>query len=104
MSPFVTFRDTDKAGVMQYYILQRAYPHFLGVITYYPTGETIYQTPVAGHHLYVTFNGVLRGNFLPAHQGVETEIQVVFEAMALWFYSERIMKDPKKYKKFMIHS
>lgn len=102
MSPFVTFKDRDEKGEVQYYILQRSYPHFLGVVSYYPSGEPICQVPVTGHHLYVTFSGVLRGNFIPAHQGVEQEIEGVFHSMALWFYSNRISVEPKKYKKWAI--
>src|ERR1700677_1075570 len=102
MSPFITFKEEDKFGVLQYYILQRAYPHYLGVVAYYPTGEAICQVPVTAHHLYVTFAGVLRGNYIPAHQGVEIEIEPVFHAMALWFYDQRIMKDPKRYKKWQV--
>lgn len=102
MSPFITFKDYSANGELEYYILQRDYPHYLGKISYYPSGEPICQVPVTAHHLYVTFAGVLRGNYIPAHQGVEKEIDAVFNAMALWFYSERIMKDQRRYKKWAI--
>jgi hypothetical protein len=102
MSPFVTFKDLDNSGVMQYYILQRDYPHYLGRIAYYPTGGSICEVPVSGHNLYVSFNGTIRGNFIPAYPKVEEEITAVFHAMALWFYANRIVPDPKRYKKWLI--
>ena|SRR5579872_3799707 len=102
MSPFVTFKDTDRSGNMQYYILQREYPHYCGVITYYPSGESICQVPVTAHNLYVTFAGVLRGNFIPGHPGAEKEIVAVFHSMAIWFYVNRVSVDPKRYKKWAI--
>lgn len=102
MSPFITFRDTDKSGEMQYYILQREYPHYCGRIAYYPTGGSICEVPITGHNLYVSFGGVLRGNFAPAYPKVEEEINHVFHAMALWFYENRVLKEPKRYKKWAI--
>lgn len=102
MSPFVTFRDTDSGGVMQYYILQRAYPHYVAKITYYPTGGSICEVPVTGHNLFVSFSGCLRGNYVPAYPKVEEEINAVFHAMALWFYENRILADEKRYKKWQI--
>lgn len=104
MSPFITFKDFDKDGQVQYYILQREYPHFVGKIAYYPTGGSICEVPVTAHNLYVSFSGVLRGNFVPAYPKVEEEITAVFHAMALWFYSNRILQDPKRYRKWLIHA
>ena|ERR1700722_11856088 len=104
MSPFVTFKDNDSAGILQYYILQREYPHYVGQITYYPKGGAICEVPVTAHNLYVSFAGVLRGNYLPAFPKVEEEINQVFHAMALWFYANRIVPDPKRYKKWLIHA
>lgn len=103
MSPFITFKDLDGSGVMQYYILQRDYPHYVGRIAYYPTGGSICEVPITGHNLYVSFAGVLRGHFVPVYPKVEEEINVVFHAMALWFYTNRIVVDPKRYKKWSIH-
>lgn len=102
MNPYVTFRDADKEGELQYYILQRTYPHYLGRIDYFPSMDPLCQVPISGHHLYVSFCGVLRGNYVPAQKGVETEILAVLEDMALWFYSNRIVNEPKKYKKWAI--
>ena len=102
MSPFITFMDTNRAGEMQYYILQRAYPHYVGLIENMPRLDQPYQAPISGHHIYITFNGILRGNFVPASEQYEREIGAVFEAMAAWFYENRVLKEPKRYKKFAI--
>jgi hypothetical protein len=102
MSPFVTFRDNDSKGELQYYILQRDYPHFVGVVTYYPKGGAICEVPVSGHNLFVSFCGTIRGNYAPAYPKVEEEINQVFHAMAQWFYKNRIAVDPKRYKKWAI--
>lgn len=102
MSPFITFKDLDTKGEMQYFILQREYPHYCGRIAYYPTGGAICEVPITGHNLYVSFSGVLRGNFVPAYPKVEEEISVIFHAMALWFYENRVLKEPKRYKKWLI--
>lgn len=104
MSPYITFKDYDKDNKLQYYILQREYPHFCGVISYFPVGDSLCQIPVTGHHLYVTFAGTLRGNGFPAHNMVEQEIQSIFHHMATWFYINRIEADPKRYKKWVIKS
>jgi hypothetical protein len=102
MSPYITFRDHDSKGELQYYILQRDYPHFCGRVDYFPSTEPLCQVPVTGHHLYISYAGTLRGNIAPVHEQFEREILFVFHSMALWFYSERIMKDPKRYRKWLV--
>lgn len=102
MNPFISFRDKDKTGELQYYLLQREYPHFVGRLDYAPLTGQIYQVPVAGHHLYITFAGTLRGNLIPSYTNIEQEIGSVFESMAVWFYHNRIKPEPKRYKKWAI--
>ena len=102
MSPFITFKDTNQNGELQLFVLQRDYPHFVGTLTYYPTGSAIVQVPITAHNLYMTFYGTLRGSYIPLANHIDIEMESVFHAMALWFYSERIMKDPKRYKKWLI--
>ena len=41
---------------------------------------------------------------IPSHKGEMVEMQVVFDNMAVWFHSERILLDEKRYKKFKIIS
>lgn len=102
MSPFLTFKDADKEGNLQLYILQRAFPHYVGVLSYIPVADSFSCIPLSGHNLWINYAGLLRGNFIPSYGGVNQEIEAVFHSMALWFYSERILKDPKRYKKWLI--
>lgn len=102
MSPFITFRDTDSNGELTLFVLQRDYPHFVGVLATYPSGKAVVEVPISGHNLYMRYYGTLRGNFIPLSNHIDLEMESVFHAMALWFYSERIMKDPKRYKKWAI--
>jgi len=102
MSPFITFKDKDSYGELQYYILQREPPHYLGVIKNVPISGAMSCAPVPGYHFFVVFAGTLRGNMIPANRGFETEIDFLFNRMASWFYSERIMINESKFKKFKI--
>lgn len=104
MSPFITFKDLNEKGELELFVLQREYPNFVGRVTYYPTGKEICQVPITAHNLYMTYYSTLRGNFIPLSNYIDLEMQSVFHAMALWFYSERIMKDPKRYRKWSIHA
>lgn len=99
MSPFITFRDTDKSGALQYYILQRDFPHYIGRISERPEVSLIEPTMVPNYKLFIIFGGVLQGNFLPAHSGIEDELKGVFQKMADFYY-RRILEDPKRYKKW----
>jgi hypothetical protein len=103
MIPFITYREKDKSGVLQYYVLQKEYPHFVGIISSIPISGT-WQSPIAGHNLWVVFNGTLRGNLIPAYQKIGDDIQASLDNMAAWFYNERIKPDEKKYSKFKIKS
>lgn len=105
MSPFITFRDTDKNNTLQYYILQREYPHYLAVISDHPVINKLGQSAVASHNLYIVHVGTLRGiNLIPAQNKVWEEIQSVCDQMAEWFYIHRILPDQKKYKKWRIQN
>lgn len=95
--PFITFRE-DEA----YYILQKEFPHYCGKIVNYPIEGALINQPIASYNLYVTFNGVLRGNYVPSYNDVYNEIVHVFSEMANWYYLERIFKDPKRFKKWRI--
>jgi len=104
MKPFITFREEDEQGELQYYILQKAFPHYLGRIVSQKLESNLMQKPVSGYNLYVVFNGSLRGNLVPAFKDVYEEIENVFHAMADYFYRERILKEEKKYQKWKIKS
>jgi len=104
MSQFITYREKDNEGVLQYYVLQREFPHYVGRISPYPIENHICQAALPGYNLWVAFDGVLRGNFMPSFPNELKNMQFVFENMATWFHSERVLADPKKYKKFKIES
>lgn len=101
IAPFITFRDND--GVtLRYYILQRDFPHNVGVILSQPNSEAIVQSPIPGYNLWVVFNGTLQGNFVQAKVDYQKELQVVYDNMAAWYWSERIAMDKKRYEKFKV--
>lgn len=103
MNTFITFRDKDENGVLQYYILQRDFPHLIGVVwNHFDIGN--WYAPIMGYMLYVNFNGTLRGNVIPSYKDVGEEIQTIMQAMADWYYTNRIMEDEKKYKKFKVNA
>jgi hypothetical protein len=102
MSPYITYRDTDKSGVLQYFILQRKFPHYQAVILDRPKDGAIVCMPIPGYQLYVTFAGTIQGNYVLSKADLQQELQTVFEQMTDWYYKERILTDQKKYKKFKI--
>lgn len=102
MEPFVTFRDTDSDGKLQYYVLQRKYPNFVGVIMDQPQEDSLACVPISGHHLYMVFGGTIQGMYIPLNKGMLAEITEVFLQMAQWYASHRIMENPERYKKFKI--
>lgn len=104
MQPYITYRETDDKGELQYYILQREFPHYLGVVKSSPQESVLVQAPVAGHYLWVVFSGTIRGNMIPAYQEIYKEIESVFTAMAEWYFLNRIKGNEKKFKKFKIET
>lgn len=104
MNPFITFREKDNDGNLQYYVLQRGFPHYVGKISPYPIENPICQVALPGYNLWVVFDGVLRGNFAPSFPNELKNMQIVFENMAVWFHSERVVMSEKRYKKFKIVS
>lgn len=101
MEPFITFREL-KEGEFQYYILQRAFPHFIGVIKYKPSDTALYYISVSAHHLYIVFDGALQGRFMPSYKDAIDEMESIVRSMAEWFYVHRIVPEPNKYKKWKI--
>jgi hypothetical protein len=104
MNQYVTFRDKDRDGNLQYYILQRDFPHYVGIVSSTPIAEVLFSAPIPGYRLYVVFSGTLRGNYVPSYTNVMAEIEAVFNAMAAWYFSERILTQEKKYSKFKIRN
>lgn len=101
MIPFITFREPDDNGAVQYYILQREFPHYVAVVKNVPHGNIV-NAPISGYYLWVCFAGTLRGNMIPAFPDVYKEMESVFTSMAEWYFVNRINSNPKKYKKWKI--
>jgi len=99
---FITFREPDNDNVLRYYILQKDHPHNLGMVLSQPNHEALCQSVIPGYNLYIVWVGTLRGNFVAAYPNYEVDMQLCFDSMASWYYSERILKDEKRYAKFKI--
>ena len=76
--PFITYRELHN-GQLEYYVLQKEFPHFLGRIVTSPVPNAIVNCPVAGYNLWVTFNGTLRGNIIPDYKNIIDEINIALE-------------------------
>jgi len=102
MIPYITYREKDDNGEMQYYILQKAFPHMTGRLVTFPIEGALANEPISGYNLWITWGGCLRGNVIPDSRNFDKEIANVFAQMSSWFYGERILVDEKKFKKFKI--
>lgn len=102
MSKFITYREEDKNGNLCYYILQKDFPHFVGIISTSPS-EGTWQSAIPNYNLWVVYAGTIRGNFVPSYRNISEETQSVFDEMAHWYYANRICEEPNKYKKFKIN-
>lgn len=103
MEPFITFRENNKDGVLSYFILQREYPHFVGMVVDRPRDNKI-QAPIAGHNLWVEFYGTVRGAFIPALAKTYEDMCQSARAMADWYHANRIETNLSKYKKWRNHA
>lgn len=101
MDAFITYREKDIDG-LQYYILQKEFPHFICKISFKPDKIFVNAVPIAGYKMWLVFNYCLRGKYLPSFKEIDKLILTVMEEMALWFLVNRILQDEKRYKKFKI--
>ena len=99
MSPFITYRDIEE-GELQYYILQREFPHYVGIISTYPKTNFIESMPVTGYNLWIIFDGTIKGSVIPSYKNVYVDITSALNEMSNWYYANRIVPQEKKYKKF----
>lgn len=100
MIPFITYRELID-GKLEYFVLQKEFPHFLGRVVMFPVEHSLVNEPVAGYNLFITFAGVLSGNYYPSAITGD-EMKLIFERMALWFASERVIGGGKRFDKFKI--
>ncbi len=99
MIPYITYRELEN-GHLQYYILQKEFPHYIGVISSHPINQTICQIPIPGYNLWVVFGGTLRGNMIPNYKDIQNEIDIEFQKMSIWFLTERIQSELKRFNKW----
>lgn len=103
MNEFITFRDKDKKGNLQYYVCGREYPHFVGRIGMTPEKVVVDAIPMTGYKLFMIFCGTLSGNRIPALDKIDEQITSSLMKMSAWYYENRILVDEKRYKKFKIN-
>lgn len=104
MQQFITYRELDKNGELQYYILQKEFPHYVCYISTVKKENVISQWAVSEYNLYVIFCGTIRGNFIPSYKNIAEEIDSVVLSMANWYKENRILTNQKRYEKFKIKS
>lgn len=103
MNRYITFRDTNDKGDLLYFILQRDFPHYNCCLADQPIVNFVQPMPISSYNLWIVFVGTLRGNFIPYYQSIGDEIRAVMQDMAEWYFTERILKDEKKFKKWKIN-
>lgn len=104
MQPYITFRDTDDTEELQYYVLQRDFPHVVSVLSDRPIVNFVQPVPLPDYNLFLNFDGCLRGRQIPGYKDIFEEIRVVLGDMSIWFFNNRILTNEKKYKKWKIQS
>lgn len=104
MQQFITYRELDKNDELQYYILQKEFPHFVGCISAIKKENVIAQCPISEYNLYIVFCGTIRGNFIPSYKNIVEEIDAAVSNMANWYKENRIQTNQKRYEKFKIKS
>ena len=100
MSPFITYRDTNDNGELNYYILQREFPNYIGLISVYREKVLVDAIDIIGYNLWIVFNGTIKGSMIPSYKNVHEEIKDVLKEMSEWYYINRVIPQEKKYKKF----
>lgn len=102
MEAYITYMEFNEKGQAEYFILQKAFPHFLAKVSPFPSTVLVDAAPIAGYNLYMRFSYTLRGMEVPSYKNIIEEIQMVLMDMAAWYLQNRIIKEPKRYFKFKI--
>jgi hypothetical protein len=103
MAQFITFRDSEEGGELQYYIASRQFPHYVGQVVDNPYYKTLLLVPIPHTTLYLAFSGTLQGRFMPLSPACEKEIPATLVNMATWYWTNRISNQTKKYKKWLLN-
>lgn len=102
MIPFITYRELNN-GKLEYYILQKAFPHYLMRVSTNLYEEVHFKSEIPGYNMQVVLVGTLRGEMiLPGYKDVAEEVQMAMQNMAAWFCADRILENPNKFEKFKI--
>lgn len=99
---FITYREENETGLLCYYIVQKAHPHYCAIVSVGPLTDRLSSVPVGGYNLYVNFNYCLRGHYVPSYNDVMDEISAVMWQMSNWFLINRVLTDQRRYSKFKI--
>jgi hypothetical protein len=99
MIKYITYKEDDDEGKSWYYILQKDFPHIKCILNGYPTRNFVQAIPILGYNIWVVFDGTLRGSSIPGYKDIDIEITNVMQDMADWYYINRILKFPKRYRK-----
>ena len=99
---FLTFKEGAYV-----YILQSAFPHYIGRVLRYDNDYTLDQAQgepkarIEGYRIMVFFAGALQGNQV---WGTTTpaDLQKLINEMAGFYFSERICGDEKRYAKWKV--
>ena len=103
MSNFITYKELDAKGQPSYYILQKDFPHYMGVVSVTPRKYLVEAQPISGYYMWVVFDGTLRGKQVPSYTNVIEEINEAISKMAIWYLQTVILPKKENYKKFKIH-
>jgi hypothetical protein len=94
---YILFRED-----VSLYILQKDFPHSIGKLTKKKEEEKL-QCVIPGYHLYVTFQGTLRGNQIPLDRFFVQETSEVLPNMAN-FLLENLIYTTDEYEKYKIRN
>ncbi len=102
MTQYITFRDVDSNNELCYFILLRKWPYYIGKVIPYYQPDAIAIANVPAHSLWVVYDGVIEGRYFPSNGAMKDELKEVFQKMAEWYYANRILTNPKKFKKWAL--
>jgi len=92
-SPFFIFKDEEV------FICQRAFPHYLARITYFPETDALIQGQITGYSIFTVFAGTLSGNRVLFNNNWKQDLEAIWRDMADWYYKE-IEKNPERFKRW----
>jgi len=92
-NPYIIYREDGSD-----YILQRNFPNYIGRITE-KLERSIAQYPIPGYNLYISFAGMLNGNFIQMDSLAVQHAEEIMSKMSSFFVQKL---DKSKYEKYKI--